>query len=347
MKKNNGKELEKLVRLIQEAFKEVSEREIIPNYKIKNIHGKPAEIDVFVKLKIQGVTIRIAIECKDYKNRRVSGEKVNAFNSKCLQIPELNKKIMVSSKGFQSGAFDAAKQFGIELFELSQVSENQILDWINLERVNLLSMKLEHGNIEVMLREINNKESRPSMALSLSNSVYFGLKPLAPKTFKEIIFPIINSNKKFIYDYCILIYMKTPNANLPIKEILPFEIKLENTYIEKNNIEFSIESIKGEIIATLYSSDKTVPKVRKYQSSNSGQITAEILSMKMKKESLEIVKTKGKTTFFHTHADGNVSKMKVLAKFNINTNELTSFDGKNTTLEKFENIYLLDNDFNS
>lgn len=346
MKKNNGKELEKLVRLIQEAFKEVPRTEIIPNYKIKNLHGNPAEIDVLVKLKIQGVTITIAIECKDYKNR-VSGEKVNAFNSKCLQIPELNKRIMVSSKGFQSGAFDAAKQFGIKLFELSQVSESEILNWIDVKKVKVLSIKLEHSDINIMLRDKKNKDKKPSLVLSLSDYVYFELKPLAPKTFEEIIFPSINTSKQLIYYHSVLNFMKTPNAGLPMQEILPFEIKLDGVYLENNDTEFTVKKIEGKIIATLYSSDKIVPKIRQYQESNSKQTIAEVLSMKIDEESLDIIKTKDKTTFFHTHSDGHIAEMKILTEFHFDKNELTSFNGKSISLEKIKNIYLLDNNFNN
>ena len=49
---NNGKRLEKLVRLIQEALKDYPNTEIFSNYKIKNNSGRKREIDVLLKTTV-------------------------------------------------------------------------------------------------------------------------------------------------------------------------------------------------------------------------------------------------------------------------------------------------------
>ena len=82
---NDGKKLEQLVRFVQETLKNVPDTEIFSNYKIENISGRKREIDVFIKSQINGMDIKIAIKCKDYKNA-IPVEKIEAFNSKCQRI---------------------------------------------------------------------------------------------------------------------------------------------------------------------------------------------------------------------------------------------------------------------
>jgi len=88
---NNGKQIEKLVRLIQEALKDFPGTQIFSNYKITNNSGRKREIDVLLKTNINGYEIIIAIECKDYKTP-IPVEKIEAFNSKCQRIKGISKK---------------------------------------------------------------------------------------------------------------------------------------------------------------------------------------------------------------------------------------------------------------
>ena len=123
METNRGKDLEKLVRIIEEVYKTNNETVIHSNYKIENTDGNKRELDIFIESNINGYNVKIAIECKEYKSK-VSASVVEAFHSKCLRIPEINKKIIVSKKGFQREAFAAAKNFGIELYNLEEVEKN-------------------------------------------------------------------------------------------------------------------------------------------------------------------------------------------------------------------------------
>ena len=123
MEKNNGKNLEKLVRIIEEVYKTNNETVIHSNYKIENQSGNKREIDIFIESNVNGYEVKIAIECKEYKTR-VSAAIVESFHSNCLRIPEINKKIIVSKKGFQKEAFAAAKDFGIDLYNLEEIEKN-------------------------------------------------------------------------------------------------------------------------------------------------------------------------------------------------------------------------------
>lgn len=95
---NDGRKVEKLVRLIQEAIKDFPNVEIFSNYEIKNKSGRKREIDVLLKTTVNSFEIIIAIECKDYKNA-VPVEKIEAFNSKMkLFYISLYNKYLASRK---------------------------------------------------------------------------------------------------------------------------------------------------------------------------------------------------------------------------------------------------------
>lgn len=121
--KKDGKKLEQLVRIVEEVYALNSSTKIFSNYKIENTSFNKREIDILIKSQINNFNITIAIECKEYKSK-IPVEKIEAFNSKCLRIPEINKKIFVSEKGFQKDAIDCAKNFGIELYTFSFLEKN-------------------------------------------------------------------------------------------------------------------------------------------------------------------------------------------------------------------------------
>lgn len=123
---NDGKAFEKLVSMIQEAYRDSPRTKIYTNHKIKDRFGKRREFDVFIVIKSNDYNFNIAIECKDYKNP-VSVEKIEAFNSKCLTVSGINKKIIISSAGFQSGAVENAQLFDIELQTLSTIKKLEAL----------------------------------------------------------------------------------------------------------------------------------------------------------------------------------------------------------------------------
>lgn len=132
---NDGKKLEQLVRFVQETLKNVPDTEIFSNYKIENISGRKREIDVFIKSQINGMDIKIAIECKDYKNA-IPVEKIEAFNSKCQRINGISKKIFVATNGYQADAIEAARDFDIELYNLIDISKKQITEWLPIKQLN-------------------------------------------------------------------------------------------------------------------------------------------------------------------------------------------------------------------
>lgn len=118
--RNDGKPLEKTIQLIEETFKDSEHTQIFRNHKLKSKTGDEREIDVFIKTITSGYVMGIAIECKDYQ-AKISVEKMDAFNSKCNIIPDVNRKIFISKNGFQKGAISHAKLYDIELMTAEEL----------------------------------------------------------------------------------------------------------------------------------------------------------------------------------------------------------------------------------
>ena len=88
--KNTGKQLERVVRLVEESYKDSANTQIFSNYKLPNKDGEEREIDLLIVSKINGFEICIAIECKDY-NTRVSVDKIDSFQGKCSRLPQIHR----------------------------------------------------------------------------------------------------------------------------------------------------------------------------------------------------------------------------------------------------------------
>lgn len=84
--------------------------------KLKGRSGQEHQIDVYWEYKIAGNKHRVAIECKNYK-RKVSLGKVRDFKGVLDDLNGVNG-IMVTKEGFQKGAKEYAKEYGISLKEL-------------------------------------------------------------------------------------------------------------------------------------------------------------------------------------------------------------------------------------
>ena len=108
----------------QSVYKQLSNYQYIGitkvhhNIKLKGRSGCKHQIDVYWEYEKDGVNHRVAIECKNY-NKRVSKEKVCAFQGVLADLGDV-EGIMVTKVGFQKGAKEYAKEYGISLKELRQ-----------------------------------------------------------------------------------------------------------------------------------------------------------------------------------------------------------------------------------
>ena len=88
--------------------------------------GRNRQIDISVRFDYLYYSYLIVIECKDY-NTRVPISDVEAFRTKMEDVGA-DKGVIVSTNGFQCGAVETGKAFGIELFTLTE----ERTDWTQL-----------------------------------------------------------------------------------------------------------------------------------------------------------------------------------------------------------------------
>lgn len=97
-------------------YHHISIKKVQHNIKLKGHSGCEHQIDVYWEFEKDGVIHRCAIECKNY-NKRVPKEKVCAFQGVLTDLDDI-EGIMVTKVGFQKGAKEYAKEYGISIKEL-------------------------------------------------------------------------------------------------------------------------------------------------------------------------------------------------------------------------------------
>lgn len=95
------------------------------NIKMEGRSGCKHQIDVYWEYEKDGARHRVVIECKNYSNH-VPKEKVCAFQGVLSDLDGV-EGIMVSKKGFQSGAKQYAKEYGISLHEVREPEGNETI----------------------------------------------------------------------------------------------------------------------------------------------------------------------------------------------------------------------------
>lgn len=123
---NDGKKYELFVKDVYEILNSadgLSDVEIQHNVKLQGI-SRIRQVDIYWKFTKGGVPYKVVVECKDYKNP-VEAEKIEAFRSALLDIGGVYG-IFVSRNGFQKGAIDCARTYGIQLMEIREPLER---DW--------------------------------------------------------------------------------------------------------------------------------------------------------------------------------------------------------------------------
>jgi hypothetical protein len=95
-------------------------------------------------LEAQSPQHTIAVECKDYESGLVSVEKVEAFNTKLIDITA-NKGIYVTKNGYQRSAKATAEHYNIILMTLDIVDKNK--PPMDLNERQRLEFSLAQGNI--------------------------------------------------------------------------------------------------------------------------------------------------------------------------------------------------------
>lgn len=151
----SGKLFELLISHLEEATKDYDSVEIIHDHHVKNLEGYSRQFDVFVKSIIQGFLIEIAIECKEYGQRKPVGvELIESFQCKCQRVPTINRKVFVSKTGYSKGAAKAAKVFGITLMNIETLKFSDLLEIV--KPLNFYLQKRYLRIVEVTTVDLEN-----------------------------------------------------------------------------------------------------------------------------------------------------------------------------------------------
>ena len=117
---------EKAARDIYEAIlrREGSNAEVRHNVNVQGRSGVAHQVDVYWKFRQAGLEHAVIIDCKDFA-RPISLEKVRNWFGVKSDVPNAHA-VLVTREGYQSGAADFARSYGISLKLLRHPTEE---DW--------------------------------------------------------------------------------------------------------------------------------------------------------------------------------------------------------------------------
>lgn len=321
---NSGKELEDLVRLIQETLKDPKNTIIYSNAKVKNNSGTKREIDILIETEINNFNLKIAIECKDYKTP-ISVEKIEAFKGKCDRIPDINKKVFVSTHGYQKDAVKAAREFGIALYSVKDIDSSTILSWFPIKQLGLRMLLKDYRFALIATEdELHNLNSQPGL-----HKFFFKDKVIDDLNY--FVFEQLKEHKSQIWDLNLLEFMRG-NSNEQIDKItnMPFKIEFSNrSFISAGDgLTYPVGEITGSIDTWLV---ETVPdKIISKSFITNDETQAKYISLEnVAYGKTEIVLTASKRKMFHTDLGGNRMELKTLGIYDPKTDTFTPANSEN------------------
>lgn len=304
-----GKVLEKMVSIVEQVFIDNPETKIFTNYRIENTNGNKREFDIFIKSIINGFDICVVIECKDY-SRKISIDKIEAFHAKCESIPSINKKVYVSVNGFQKGAIDSAKTYGIDLYTFQQISENAREIFLPIQRLHPVFKGFEIVGINCSGTEIIEK-------IDLSTVKELSSVEGATMTFKSIVYDGATPHWPALAITALKSWMKNKTTQHDIE----FIINCKGIFFYRNDKKINVHRL--ECIAHIsieFSDVKTVEK--SYSNISKGETKARTLSFSLD-ETIQgsIVRDQNENLHFFDTSDDVAKKLEVLFRYNPLTDE--------------------------
>jgi hypothetical protein len=317
---NKGQQFEKTIRLIQETFKDSENTTIFSNYKIPNESGNNREIDILIVSKINDFEIYIAIECKDY-NKKIPVEKIEAFQSKCDRIKQINKKIFISSKGFQSDSINSAKYYGIELFTANELTSDALTNLIPIRQIKPQLLPIINNAV---LTFETDEDSLKELKENYDGEIYQEGNDLV-KNLKDIAFEAVGKKPKDFFGLALFQWMKSKEKNE--KEMIfpvSFELTFQNYYYKKSNGE-KIKLLKGEF-EVLIKFGFIVPELisgRTFKDSK-GETKANSVNIKVKENvETEIIIKPNEGLDIYLTENQKTEKLQTLFSYNPETDNIT------------------------
>jgi hypothetical protein len=316
-----GKRFERINKLIQEAFKDSPSTEILSNYKIETEPGQKNEIDILIVSKLNGFDIKIAIECKDFA-KKVPVEKIDAFESKCNRINNINSKVFISSNGYQKGAIAAAKRFGIILCTTSKITADIVKQWIPIHQLNL-TMLPGFGRTELLF-ESEDKEYLKELGRGFDETI-FNINKEKIGVLAGIMVDGINERRKFIHNIALVEWLRINEDKKHEPFPLGFEISLEGVYVKDHLGKYvPLLGLKSSINVQFKLSPANIMDAHIYKDS-SGVTKANSISIDVGNNlSSEIIITnKDQPDIYLSNQDGQVQKLQTLLVYDPKTDRFS------------------------
>jgi hypothetical protein len=180
---NEAIEYEKLTQFIYESILKTEGMRHIPvchNLAFQGRSGVEHQIDVSWRFTLGTVDHTVIIECKNYSSA-INLEKVRNFFA-VLQDVGNCRGIMVTRKGFQSGAAAFANFYGIDLKLLKEPEPDDTIDRIRSLDLHIIS-KVPVSTpdcpikVFVVLSPLDNEQEKRLKALSVGNKLENTLSP--------------------------------------------------------------------------------------------------------------------------------------------------------------------------
>ena len=318
--KNDGKLLEQTFVLIQETFKNSELTKIFKNFRLENTSQNKREIDVLIVSQVNNFEIKIAIECKDYKDKIGVGQ-IEAFHSKCLRIPSINKKVFVSRKGYQKDAIDSANDFGIELLTADLVSKQTILSWLSIKQISLKIFP-EITKAVLTINELSEKIRETTS--SFSGLIYAYGKD-EPIKLLEFIFRAVLENKKLIFKLSLIEWLRLTEKRKHKKFPVPFDLNFDNYYIKNNSGEkIRLIKVNSGVMVKFVESEAKIIEGRNVNGPNNEKIAKSIKVDMGKDFSTDIIlKEKQDAHFYMTNSKGESIQLEKLLSYNPKTDKFS------------------------
>lgn len=245
-----GKEFEGYVQYIYSRLLQLSDDKdtiVSTNVTIKGMSGARHEFDVYYEFTHLNLKIKVAIECKDWKNPITIGE-VRDF---CGKLGDLDNivGVMVSKSGYQSGAITYGISKGVKLLEekdlpsiidivLGTLKKGFLPDKSIEGRPFWTLMEVQKGEVTGTYYSLHGLE-RPAVLLFYSKIVAQHFRGVIPDSNKyevrgiaqfqlKIMISLMRTQNLDVYIYYIP-YWNEDVTGLPIIQI-PID-KLEQEYV--------------------------------------------------------------------------------------------------------------------
>lgn len=167
---NTGKQLEGLIEQIEKSLLP-DNFSVKTNEKILNDEGvQIAEFDIEIEGRLGTTDIKWLIECRD---RPSAGSAPGSWIEQLVGRRDrfgFNKVTAVSTTGFAEGAVDYARESGIELRTIKEITFEEISDWFSITHMTLFKQHSELSNAILIVNPDESEEKKIALDSKVKES---------------------------------------------------------------------------------------------------------------------------------------------------------------------------------